>query len=430
MTARGPNRGRGQSDGAPRVGLFGKVGAGNIGNDASMEAVLNYLSADHPGAIVDAMCTGPDTVRAKYGLDATPLFWHHKFSRVTSGLPATTLKVLGKGVDIIRTARWVRRHDIVIVPGAGVLEASLPMLPRGFPYALFLLSASGKIFRTKVALVSVGAGAINQPLTRWLFNSAARLAYYRSYRDAGALAAMGIRGIDTARDHVYPDLTFALPTPPFDAGDAEVVAVGVMAYYGTNDERPQAEEIYAAYVAGMKRFVRWLADSGRRIRLLVGDTNGSDDTVVQEILSDLREYRPDLHPSWAVAASVSSFADVMAALQPAGTVVAIRFHNILCGLKLSKPTISIGYSPKHDVLMADMGLAEYSLAVSALDVDQLIERFTTLAAHSAELRQTLLERNSAKTQRLDAQFAELSAVLFSGEQLRSAATVGKAAMRS
>ncbi len=189
---------------------------------------------------------------------------------------------------MVRTASWVRSHDVVIVPGAGILEASLPMIPRGFPYALFLLCASGRMFGTKVAMVSVGAGAVNQPLTRWLFNSAARLAFYRSYRDAGAREAMRKRGLDISRDHVYPDLAFALPAPPCDAVDEQTVAVGVMAYYGTNDDRKQAEEIYARYVDGMKRFVRWLVDSGRRVLLIVGDTNGSDDNVVQEILADLR----------------------------------------------------------------------------------------------------------------------------------------------
>ena len=53
-----------------------------------------------------------------------------------------------------------------------------------------------------------------------------------------------------------------------------------MAYYGGNDDRRQADEIYASYVENMKRFVRWLVDNGRRVRLLVGDTNGSDDSVV------------------------------------------------------------------------------------------------------------------------------------------------------
>lgn len=410
MTAGRYRAGRGRP--TPRVGIFGKVGAGNIGNDASMEAVLGFLSAHQPDAVVDAMCTGTDRVKARYGIEAVPMFWHHKFKHQESGAIATTLKVLGKGVDVARTATWVRRHDVVIVPGAGVLEASLPMLPRGFPYALFLLSASGRVFGTKVAMVNVGAGAINQPLTRWFFNSAARFASYRSYRDAGAREAMRQRGLDVSRDHVYPDLAFSLPAPPGEAGDEQTVAVGVMAYYGTNDDRKQADEIYSRYVAGMKRFVESLVDSGRRVLLIVGDTNGSDDNVVQEILSDVRASRPDLDPSAVTAAALSSYADVMRALQPVGSVVAIRYHNVLCALKLSKPTISIGYSPKHDVLMADMGLPEFIQDVNTLDIDELIELFAELEKRAAELRQTLTEHNAARARLFDDQFAELSAALF------------------
>ena len=144
------------------------------------------------------MCTGPDVVSARYGIDAVPFSGTISSGSQASGVTTTALKVLGKGVDAIRTASWVRSHDVVIVPGAGVLEASLPMVPRGFPYALFLLCASGKIFGAKVAMVSVGAGAVNQPLTRWLFNSAARLAFYRSYRDAGGREAMRKRGASTS----------------------------------------------------------------------------------------------------------------------------------------------------------------------------------------------------------------------------------------
>jgi polysaccharide pyruvyl transferase WcaK-like protein len=400
----------------PRVGIFGKVGAGNIGNDASMEAVLGYLRSDHPDAIVDAMCSGPDTVKTRYGIEAVPLFWHHKFPDHASGPVGTVLKVLGKGIDVVRIASWVRRHDVVIVPGAGVLEASLPMIPRGFPYALYLLSASGKLFGTKVAMVSVGAGAINQRTTRWLFNSAARLAAYRSYRDPGAREAMRNRGIDVSHDNVYPDLAFSLPPPSADAVDEQLVAVGVMAYSGTNDDRKQADEIYTEYVAAMKRLVRWLVDSGRRVLLIVGDTNGSDDAVVQEILSDIKASRPGVDPIAVAPASVSSYADVMKVLAPVSSVIAIRYHNILCALKLGKPTISIGYSPKHDVLMEEMGLPEFGLAVSVLDFDQLTSRFTDLERRAPELRQKLAERNAIKARLVEDLFAELSASLFSSSR--------------
>jgi polysaccharide pyruvyl transferase WcaK-like protein len=66
---------RGRSAGAPRVGLFGRLGSGNIGNDASMEAVLAYLRAEHPDAILDAMCGGPERLRDVYGITGIPLFW-------------------------------------------------------------------------------------------------------------------------------------------------------------------------------------------------------------------------------------------------------------------------------------------------------------------------------------------------------------------
>jgi polysaccharide pyruvyl transferase WcaK-like protein len=411
----------GDRDGtAPKVGLFGKLGSGNIGNDASMEAVLRYLRVDHPEAEVDALCTGAEIVAARYGIPATPLFWYHRYEQRVRGSAAIPLKVAGKCADIVRTAAWVRRHDAVIVPGMGVLEASLPLRPWEFPYAMFLLSISGRLFGTKVALVSVGAGRINQRWTRWLFNGAAKLAFFRSYRNAGSREAMRQRGLDVTRDPIYPDLAFALPDPDAEPTDPQTVCVGLMAYYGSNDDRKNADQIYSAYVIVMKEFVRWLADNGRKVRLLVGDTNGSDDAVVREILADLQQSRPTLDPSQVTARPVLTLADVLQEMRPAGSVVAIRFHNILAALKLCKPTVAIGYSAKHDALMADMGVPEFCEPVSTLNVDRLIQRFTELESRSAQVHETLVDHKVRNEQLLKEQFAELSDTLFPAGAAESA----------
>jgi polysaccharide pyruvyl transferase WcaK-like protein len=261
-------------------------------------------------------------------------------------------------------------------------------------------------------------------MTRFLFNSAARLAFYRSYRDAGAKEAMRKRGLNVDDDHVYPDLAFALRPPVGSEVDPKLVAVGVMAYYGTNDERKQADEIYARYVVGMKRFVRWLAENDHKVLLIVGDTNGSDSSVVAEILDDVLAGLPDLDRSTVTAAAVSSYSDVMQVMTQASSVVAIRYHNVLCALKLSKPTIAISYSPKHDALITDMGLPEFSLAVSTLDIDELIKKFTELESRSEELRGTLEKRNTTKAEGISVQFAELSAVLFPSQPARSTFMTG------
>jgi len=39
------------------------------------DAVLGYLKAYHPDAVLDFMCMGPEEARARYGLDAIPLLW-------------------------------------------------------------------------------------------------------------------------------------------------------------------------------------------------------------------------------------------------------------------------------------------------------------------------------------------------------------------
>jgi len=103
----------------------------------------------------------------------------------------------------------------------------------------------------------------------------------------------------------------------------------------------------------------------------------------------------------------------MQRLASVDTVVGTRYHNVLCALKVAKPTLSVGYAAKSDVLMAEMGLAEFCQSARSLHLDRLIRQFTELESRSGQLRQTLMERSAEKARVLDHQFAMLSAVLFS-----------------
>jgi polysaccharide pyruvyl transferase WcaK-like protein len=427
MIDRGPvGDGSPSSAVAPRVGLFGLLGSGNSGNDASMETVLAYLRYAHRSAVLDALCGGPERVRASYAIDAAPLFWYQKFEQRKSFAPAAFLKLLGKGIDAVRIASWVRRHDAVIVPGAGALETTLPQRAWGFPYALLVLAASGRLFGTKVALVSVGADLINKRTTRWVSNATARLASYRSYRDAYSRDAMRQRGIDTSSDPVYPDLVFGVPTPPYEPGDPRLVGVGVMAYYGGNDDRKRAAQIHTRYVETMTRFTRWLVDNGYRVRLFGGD-NKFDGEIAERIQADLRRYRADLEPSLVTVTAVSTYPELIRELGPVGMVVATRYHNVMCALKLCKPTISLGYSRKFISLMADMGLAEFNQFADSVNVNRLIEQFKELESRHAQLQQKMADRNAANVRSLEEQFTLLSTLLFPTDKQEHAMAESKAA---
>jgi polysaccharide pyruvyl transferase WcaK-like protein len=397
----------------PNVGLFGLLGSGNFGNNASMETVLSYLRIAHSDAVVDIMGSGTaERIRTTYGIDATPLYWYAKYGKRTSGPSTIALKALGKGLDIFRTASWVRRHDVVIVPGAGPLETTLPVRAWGFPFTFFVVALSGRLLGTKVVLVSVGADDIKKRATRWLSNATVRLSYYRSYRDNHSLAAMQRRGIDTSKDRVFPDLAFGVPTPPYEPGDMKIVGVGVMDYHGGNDDRPRAAEIHSSYVEKMTTFVNWLVSTGHQVRIFGGDSKFDWD-VADRIIADVRHARPGLDPASITAERANSYAELMRLMSPAGTVVATRYHNVMCALKLCKPTISLGYSRKFVALMTDMGVAEFNQFADSFDISQLIEQFEEVQKRHAELRSRMSERNAAKRNSLDEQFAMLSEMLFS-----------------
>jgi polysaccharide pyruvyl transferase WcaK-like protein len=411
--------------GTPRVGFVGLLGQGNLGNDGSLEAMLAYLDAEHSSAIVDFLCSGTEQVTARYGYPATRLRWYNTETKGVPGITALAtkgLKVpLGLVIDAFRTASWVSRHDIVIVPGMGVFEATLPLRAWHTPYSMFLVCAFGRLYGTKVAFVSVGANDSRQRLIRWLVTGTARLAYYRSYRDTFSRDALRRMGLDTSGDAIYPDLAFALPTPLGAPAVAGSVGVGVMSYHGGNDDRQQADQIHAAYVEKMLSFVLWLVDNGRPVRLFATDVH--DEVTMQEVIAGVRARRPEVEPSRVIAESVSSLDELMRQLASVDTVVASRFHNVLCALKLAKPTVSVGYAAKFEALMAEMGLAEFCQSARSLDVDRLIEQFTELESRSAQLRQTMAEHVAANERLLKHQFDTLSAVLFEpAEPERAAAT--------
>ncbi|WP_314408444.1 polysaccharide pyruvyl transferase family protein [Streptomyces kroppenstedtii] len=388
-----------------RVGVFGLLGSGNLGNDGSLEAVLGYLRTRHPDAAVDALCGGPEAVAARYGIRATRLHWYRGEYRTASRLGAIAGKGLGKLVDVFRTAAWVRRHDVVIVPGMGVLEATLPLRPWGFPYALFLLCASGRLFGTRVALVGVGAAPIRDRATRALVRRSARLAAYRSYRDALSRDALRDMGVDTAHDEVYPDLAFALPTPRASApqGSSGTVCVGVMDFHGGNDDRAEAEDIHRRYLDGTTRFVRALAEDGRPVRLLTGDE--CDASAVAAILEAVDS-------PLVTASEAASLADLMTEMAAADTVVATRYHNLICALKVGTPTLALSYAAKSEALMARMGLDAYCHPAREVDAAELLRQFGELEERAPEVRRTLTERNLLATRQLDDQFTALTAALF------------------
>ena len=165
-------------------------------------------------------------------------------------------------------------------------------------------------------------------------------------------------GFDARDDQVYPDLAFKLPSPPMPRRQRPdgrlVVGVGVMTYLGWRNDATRGAAIYRGYLDKLTTFVLWLLDHGYAVRLLMGDA--ADQRAVNDLLANLSAARAALPKDRLVFETMSSLHDLMRQIAATDVVVATRYHNVVCALKLGKPTVSVGYAEKNDVLMAEMGL--------------------------------------------------------------------------
>ena len=363
------------------------------------------------------LCAGPEHMAARYGTRAARLNWNRSEYRTASTPSAVARKAVGKVIDAFRTVAWVSRHEAVIVPGMGVLEAEdRPLRPWSTPYSLLLLCAAGRLVNTPVALVNVGADSPSQRSIRWMYATAVRLAHYVSYRDELSRTALQGMGVDTSRHPVYPDVAFFLPEPDpvDDAPERATVGVGLMAYDGGNADRHRSAEIAVRYVDEMTRFVRWLVQSGYQVRLFIGDQD--DARVAGQIRAGLTKAGSPIDPSQVSAEPMFSLTELMLQMQHVDAVVATRFHNVLCSLKLGKPTVSVSYAAKNDVLMKSMGLEDFCQFAGSLDGERLIKQFQALQQDQRQIGPRLLTRSAENRRLLARQFTELASVVAARRQ--------------
>lgn len=396
-----------------RIALLGLFGVGNLGNEASLAAVLFHLRAARPETQVVCICANPTDVATRHDIEAVSLTLtpYRPWQQSTKRLWRMMMRVPLEVERWVKTYHFLQKVDLIIVPGTGILD-DFGVGPMQMPYDLFVWSLLAKLGGTKVQFVSIGAGPIHHPLSRWLMKSAARWAEYRSYRDQISKTFMHQIGLDTQQDQVYPDLVFSLPKPaaaplPQSVPPTRTVGLGMMAYYGWRNRADTGEAIYQSYIAKLARFTLWLLEQGYNIRILVGET--TDQRAVEDLIASLHGVPPQTLAARLVAEQITSLPALLQQLAATDLVVATRFHNVLCGLMMNKPVVSLGYAQKNDVLMTEMGLGEYCQPADSFDVDQLIHHFVKLEQNKQEVRTYIQAKNQQYRQALAEQYGQILA---------------------
>jgi polysaccharide pyruvyl transferase WcaK-like protein len=371
------------------IGLFGLLGSGNFGNDGSLESMLLFLRRIAPQERLQCICSNPAEVEKAFGLDAIPIYYDPRHS--SDGRAALLVrKVAGKATLWFHALRHLRRLKVLIVPGMGILD-DFGVGPLAWPFDILVWFVLARLLGVKVILVSIGAGPIHHPLSRLFMKAAARTAHYRSYRDEISRSFMASIGLDVSRDKVFPDVAFSLPAPAnIASGEPPLtVGVGVMTYFSWNQDAVGEREAYDAYIAKMTAYIEWLLSQGHCVRILIGEE--SDNRAVEDVFRALRAKNLNRLDERVKYVPAHTIHDVMQQLTDVDVVVATRYHNVICALRMGKPTISVGYAEKNDVLLADMGLADFCQRIERLDVDTLRAQTKRLISDRAVLERKICE---------------------------------------
>jgi polysaccharide pyruvyl transferase WcaK-like protein len=286
--------------------------------------------------------------------------------------------------------RRLRGTEILLMAGSQQLSDHFGG-PWGFPYTVFKFTCLCKLSGTKVALLSVGAGPLHAPLSRFFARRVLNMADYRSYRDAASSRLAMELGVKGAHP-VLADLVYSLqlPAPKAAAVGSERVVVGVnpIPYYDHRYWHVADAGRYAKYVDEFSKFADWAEGSGHAL-LFFPTQMRSDILTMADIHGGMKE--PD-SPSILPSEKVESLQDLISEISRADVVVANRYHGILLALAMGKPVLGLIYQEKGRLLMAEVGQGEYVLEAKDLTAADMIERVRSMEANATAIREEITAR--------------------------------------
>lgn len=402
------------------IGFYGNFGAGNLGNECTLQAVIEQTLRRWPGVRLVCFCTNPQDVRTRHNIAAVPSQAVDRNAAkaaggagIASGGLARLLRIVFRRiprelVHWITSLRAISRTDMLIIAGTGIIADYL-CGPMGWPYDIFKLSTIAALCRVKLVFLSVGVGPIDHPLSRWFLKRSLGLAAHRSYRDEASKRYLVKIGFNADRDVVCPDVVFGLSQDNLGLGEPgcqrPIIGLGLKDYGSADRLGPQA---FQQYLDTMAAFVSWLQAHGYGVRLLIGDIQ-YDSSVMTEFVNLLKRRNVPTDAPFLVAETALTVEQLLRQLAETDAVVSARYHNLVMALIQNKPVLALSDHAKLDSLATDFGLAQYLVPLRELSPDILISRFKELEADRDRLKSHIKAELERYRCALDVLYAALPA---------------------
>ena len=139
---------------------------------------------------------------------------------------------------------------------------------------------------------------------------------------------------------------------------------------------------------------------------MIGDAS-YDTQVLADLRKSLNERNVKHENLQVIDEPIESLEQLVSQLATSDIVVSPRFHNVVLGLLLNKPVISLSYHDKFVSLMDGVGLAKYCQPIDHLDVDELIDQFIEIEKNAEDLRPFISQKTEEYRKALDKQYTAI-----------------------
>jgi polysaccharide pyruvyl transferase WcaK-like protein len=326
----------------------------------------------------------PEGAVARHGVPSHPIgALPQGRSRRTSLLAAAgpfgkAGRVAGRATRELNAAlaafRLLRGIDTLIVAGSGPLEDDPGSAYRLAKWALLARAAGAH-----VAVMSVGAGPLDEKANQRFVKVALRAANYVSVRDKGSSAVLASVGV-SGPVLVQPDMGWAWPglegyCPSVGSRPGRPVGINVMSLNDPRYERGitihEADWTrFNAYFDKILQVIEHLVNAGREVRLF--STESGHDAEVRAELFGAIVKRARCDPTRIVQPPSSTVQEAMDVIRGCSVVATTRFHAGVLSVASDRPTVALAYHHKTRDVFETLGIPELCLDAETFTVSELL----------------------------------------------------------
>jgi polysaccharide pyruvyl transferase WcaK-like protein len=433
----------------PRIGILcPPAGNGNLGDEATVAAVIQNLESRCPAARICCFSSNPEDTARRHQTPSLPAsraargrspvvaatapskpevtqaaasgkgggklkawlkrapFLHSILKRWRSAR-RTAWEVLGEIPFLAYVFKQSMRLDLLVVAGSGQLCDHFGG-PWNFPYTIFKWCLAARCAGARVAFLSIGAGPLGTRLSRFFVKRALSLATYRSFRDETSKALVAQLGVPIETP-VHPDLAYSIRLParsPIEKPKGITVGLNPFPHFDSRYWPAADRAAYEGYVSVMASFASWLLDRGYFIFFFPTQVR-ADPPVIADIEELLRSRGSAGVEDRMLRIPVSDLGELVSHMAIADFILATRFHALVFAFLLAKPVLAIANHHKMSDLMSAMGQSDYMLDVRTVNLGALIERFQSLEANVDLARSRVCRAVSETLPLLERQYDEI-----------------------